>query len=491
MVSGSRKRTKNGKKLAIGPMVIVVICIFQLVVVWHWFQKALPYQDTSHPLIEMSAYDIRGRRPRNARQDEEQQQQQQQVIAPLAGAPKTNTSESSVILQRPEEEKPKDISNEIMHVQDQQQGIPPLAQHDNVITHQSLPHDNTTIKLWHQSSSLPKWIQDYFDWAVEQQQNLTPDNWKSQRYVVMQCLQSDAHCGGTSDRLKPIPLVILIAMRSKRILYIKWTRPCAIEEFLLPPSLGYNWTIPEWLVPLLMDHPDVRSRPRMNNQNFIDDANRTDLIVLRARLQTFDGGSIYFNEEFNNTGVSYESIYHDLFRILFEPSPPVQAIIDAELKSVGLTPGNYATAHYRAFYGKRMPDNDKIRSTAINAVECASILRPGGPIYFASDSKFAISSIQSYAQQYNRPVVIIENDEPLHLDKANSTLAKDYYSVFVDLFLLGMGKCASVGMGGFGRYGLLLSYNASCWNRHSYNKQRMDCQWKDADNGTSAVAAVV
>lgn len=129
-----------------------------------------------------------------------------------------------------------------------------------------------------------------------------------------------------------------------------------------------------------------------------------------------------------------------------------------------------------------MPSEDKIQSTAMNAVECASELRPGGPIYFASDSQFAIQSVKRYAQQYKRPVVIIDNDEPLHLDKANSTTAADYYSVFVDLYLLGMGRCASVGMGGFGRYGLLLSYNASCWNRHSYNKQRLDCHWKDAND---------
>ena len=334
-------------------------------------------------------------------------------------------------------------------------------------------------KLWHQSTTLPTWIQEYLDWASEQQQSLSTENWKSQRYIIMQCLTTDDHCGGTSDRLKPIPLVILLAMRSKRILYIRWTRPCPLEEFLIPPSLGYNWTMPEWLVQTMDNDETIKSRVRVNNKNIIDDVQK-NITVIRARLQTFDGGSVYFNEQLNHTNVTYESIYHDLFRILFQPAPPVQDILTKELQSVGLTPGEYATAHYRAFYGARMPSEDKIQSTAKNAVECASELRPGGPIYFASDSQFAIQSIKQYAQDYKRPVVIIENDEPLHLDKANSTTAADYYSVFVDLYLLGMGRCASVGMGGFGRYGLLLSYNASCWNRHSYNKQRLDCHWKDA-----------
>lgn len=350
-----------------------------------------------------------------------------------------------------------------------------------VIASNSSYSSSHSSKLWHQSTSLPPWIQQYLDWASEQQQSLSTENWKSQRYIIMQCLTTDAHCGGTSDRLKPIPLVILLAMRSKRILYIKWTRPCQLEEFLLPPFKGYNWTMPEWLVQAIDNDETMKSRVRVSNTNIIDDVNK-DIPVIRARLQTFDGGSIYFNEQFNDTNVSYETIYHDLFRILFQPAPPIQEILTRELQSVGLTPGEYATAHYRAFYGTRMPNEDKIRSTAINAVECASQLRPGGPIYFASDSQFAIQSIQQYAQQYKRPVVVIENDEPLHLDKANSTNAADYYSVFVDLYLLGMGRCGSVGMGGFGRYGLLLSYNASCWNRHSYNKQRLDCHWRDAND---------
>ena len=234
--------------------------------------------------------------------------------------------------------------------------------------------------------------------------------------------------------------------------------------------------MPEWLV---AHFESVGARTRVNTKMLIGDANQP-MPFLHVRLQTFDGGADYFNEQFNGTGVTYETIYHDLFRVLFTPSPPIQQILDRELKAAGLTPGEYATAHYRAFYGHRKPDNEKIAESSINAVECASELRPGGPIYFAADSAVAIQAIKNYARNYSRPVVIIENDEPLHLDKANSTNPADYYSVFVDLFLLGMGRCGSVGMGGFGRFGLLLSYNATCWNRHLYNKQRMDCHWKDA-----------
>lgn len=415
----SRHRGTKSKKLRIGPYLFVVIVVFQLVMVWHYFKQTLVNTSSPPPILE------------------------------------TRVTLSDAHLKK-----------------------------------EPLLKSNVSSRLWHRSTTqLPDWIKEYFDWAVEQQQHLNPNTFQSYRYIVMQCLTTDDHCGGTSDRLKPIPLVLLLAMRSKRLLYIRWTRPCPLEEFLVPPTLGYNWTMPEWLAELMDNDETMKSSVRGGNKAIINDVDK-NIPLLRARLQTFDGGSIYFDEQFNNTGISYETIYHDLFRILFQPAPPVQQLIDEQLTSVGLTPGEYATAHYRAFYGKRMPDDAKIQSTAINAVECASELRPGGPIYFASDSTFAIQAIKQYAIENSRPVVIIENDEPLHLDKANSTKAADYYSVFVDLYLLGMGTCGSVGMGGFGRYGLLLSYNASCWNRHSYNKQRLDCHWKDAVDGEDTINVV-
>ena len=53
----------------------------------------------------------------------------------------------------------------------------------------------------------------------------------------------------------------------------------------------------------------------------------------------------------------------------------------------------------------------------------------------------------------------------------------DYYSIFVDLYLMGMGHCFSYGQGGFGRYALLLSYNATCSRRHTWNTKLLPCEW--------------
>jgi hypothetical protein len=95
---------------------------------------------------------------------------------------------------------------------------------------------NTTLRLWEASSVLPKWMKDYFNWHQDQLANhLKKENWQSHRYLVIRCLESEV-CGGASDRLSSIPKYIRVASKSKRLLFIKWTRPAPLEEFLIPPG---------------------------------------------------------------------------------------------------------------------------------------------------------------------------------------------------------------------------------------------------------------
>jgi hypothetical protein len=182
---------------------------------------------------------------------------------------------------------------------------------------------------------------------------------------------------------------------------------------------------------------------------------------------------------------SYDDIYHDVFRLLFIPAPPIAKILREELQESGLVPGEYAVAHYRAFYARASRLPRTISMYAINAVNCASQLRPGGPIYFASDSLHALASVRNYSKQNGYRIITIENQEPLHLDKGENWSQRhpsDFFSIFVDLYLMGMGRCLSFGQGGFGRYGLLLSYNASCFNRHTWNLRMVPCTWKAGDD---------
>jgi hypothetical protein len=114
-------------------------------------------------------------------------------------------------------------------------------------------HDelNSTHNLWDDSTVFPAWMKDYFAWHAQERSLLTAENHQSQRFLVLRCLASDQTCGGASDRLKPLPILIKLAAQSNRLFFIYWSRPCMLEEFLVPVLGGLDWTVPEWLVPEL------------------------------------------------------------------------------------------------------------------------------------------------------------------------------------------------------------------------------------------------
>jgi hypothetical protein len=97
-----------------------------------------------------------------------------------------------------------------------------------------------------------------------------------------------------------------------------------------------------------------------------------------------------------------------------------------------LIPGAYAGAHLRALYNR--PDRAAINTLrwAQNAVNCASQMRPGFPIFFASDSTEATKYAELYAREKNAQIgTRTPNPNPsLHLDKATnwrSRPASDFY----------------------------------------------------------------
>lgn len=86
----------------------------------------------------------------------------------------------------------------------------------------------------------------------------------------------------------------------------------------------------------------------------------------------------------------------------------------------------------------------------MNALNCASNLRPGKPIFLASDSKDAVEIGLKYGEFRNAKIVSHESNPnpPLHLDKAVNTAnngllqhpPSDYYDTFIDLYLLAFGR---------------------------------------------------
>lgn len=118
------------------------------------------------------------------------------------------------------------------------------------------------------------------------------------------------------------------------------------------------------------------------------------------------------------------------------------------------------------------PRNEQ-REGTMNAINCASQLLPGRPVYFASDATFAKHEAKAYAERTNHSVIVF----PIHLEFATNKTVSNYYPVFLDLFLMANGRCVSYSKGGYGVWGSLLSSNASCSSSHL----RQKCAWKDAD----------
>jgi hypothetical protein len=343
--------------------------------------------------------------------------------------------------------------------------------------------------LWADNPNLPDWMKEYFSWHAHQLALISQSNWKTnnRRYLLLRCYREDERCGGVSDRIKPLPLILLAAYQSQRLIFIDWSRPCRLEEFLVPPVGGLNWTTPEWMRDAFSQEPVNNRKLCTQAGRLLEVANTTTTTVVQTHMHDTFGGANQYNEiEGDN---AFSNIYHDLFRVVFTPSPPIQRLIDSKSESVGLIPGQYSTAHYRAEYGKevqRHPILQKesfIQKMALNAVACASFIQPGDPIYFASDNMLALETIRDFAKQENYPIVTFDREEktPLPLDNfGNETISylpSDYYSTFIDLYLAGNGICVAHGRGGFGRFANMLSFNSTCVIRHTKSFFPEICNW--------------
>jgi hypothetical protein len=318
-------------------------------------------------------------------------------------------------------------------------------------------------------------VLDYFAWHSRERNKLNATNWQDSRYLILSC-KKDERCGGLSDRLKPLPLLILTANRTNRLFMIRWEKPAKLEAFLVPNK--WNWSVPDYMLePMDSKQLNLRNHGLTNQRGYkklriLREGNSSvDMTVVSVILQDSAGGEKEYQEltaEANNVSENenvdtYKSIYHDLFQCLFTPSPPIQILIDEQMASARLTPGEYAVAHYRAFYKSDDVSEAKLKKDGINAVNCASNLRPGGPVYFASDSKYAVEAALKYGKETNRTIVSYDGPDPLHIElQWKNHSVSEFYSVFVDLYLMGKGRCIASGKGGFGSYALLMSYNSTC-----------------------------
>lgn len=173
--------------------------------------------------------------------------------------------------------------------------------------------------------------------------------------------------------------------------------------------------------------------------------------------------------------------YHELFRLLFTPSPALSERVTKTMKSLDLIPSEYSSVHLRVKYphgGVKEEDftfekhKSKIVGWANNAVNCAAELHPNSTIYVSSDNNDTVGYLledSPFAKHYidatehkKHPLLLklVSRDyscENEHVAFSSNKEADGFMSVFEDLVIMGMGRCVAHGVGGYGRLGAALS----------------------------------
>jgi hypothetical protein len=332
--------------------------------------------------------------------------------------------------------------------------------------------------------NLPTWLQDYIIWHNQVRSTLAAENYSSHRFLIMTCLACDDRCGGTADRLVPIPLMLFVAHQTKRLLLIYWERPAPLEDFLSPTLL--DWRLPSFLKSKIHCHNDTSV---LGTVDLIVEHAQSEERIVSTRCQSANYGAQYYNEQQmlrNTSDTLFDLIFRDVWRSMFQPSPMIRTLVEDALEKLHLFPNEYAAAHLRGLYGQHNRSQRVLDAWTRSAVNCASQIRPGGPIYFASDSAYATQTAQEYGEfRGGNGIVVVTRptntntnpQQPLHLDKGASSNASSYYDTFVDLYLLSMSQCLVYSKGGFGKWGSLLSFNYSCGYRFLSSSQSKRCKW--------------
>lgn len=360
---------------------------------------------------------------------------------------------------------------------------------------------NDAYYLWDKDeykTILPEWMKDYFRWHRYKRSSfgeLKGESWMTERWFIVQCLieQDKRKCGGTSDRLKPIPVLLKIAYDTKRILLIRWTKPSMLEEFLVPPVGGFDWRVPKIMADAITasDDPNISGK-RLTTILTISQYAEGGMSLIRTRYQTTTPGNIYNNLIFgNDNGQSnttiiirqqeqqqflqqqpnFDTVFSYVWKIMFTPSLPISQRIQSKLDRMELRPNHYVASHFRALYAKDKRSDELLRKFTTNALACATQIRPNVPIFFTSDSSFATKYAIQYdtMQQHNITVVssIPDPNPPWHLDSFLGPI-NNFYDTFIDLYLIALAGCVTYSKGGYGHWGLLIGGNVHCQLRQFF-----------------------
>jgi len=391
---------------------------------------------------------------------------------------------------------------------------------------------------------LPKWLVDYIQWHQSQIRLTDFSAADTNQYMVLSCWEWQK-CGGFSDRLRALPFYLLLASKVQRLLCIHWSEPFGLEELLQPPKGGMDWRCPTYMP----QAEDVRHYTLFRGREKIDTKQmvQTMIVDLQQNHDRFIsiGGKDRDFEKINRLNNifqanSYQKRYpvankwnyvdltQHIFRILFEPIPPILRRMKAVMEHHRLIEAKYTAIHVRGRYptgrmqdivGKSeakdhdkgshtLPFDGKLKDYLLkileNAVECAVqlLVDHDEPIFFSSDN----TDLTEYALKHtftiqNRNISLvgaIENrDEIQHLGAVHHLSSHDnnkttdpslFYPIIQDLFLMGGARCVAHGIGSFGAFGAGLTGNTCRVVHRKHSGKPVSCpnpsQKKIIDNVT-------
>lgn len=242
---------------------------------------------------------------------------------------------------------------------------------------------------------LPKWLQTYFRWHKKQTSNANSET----KYAVLTCLPED-DCGGLSDRIRPLPFLLMVAKRTNRVLCFYWRKNYGLEEFLQPiEGLGIEWRCPNDIDDYFDLSKKAKRQPKVKNFKFIyckkgkipfAPCVESDIRRMRDEKKFKEGryvsiamytrepirinlanelvhrhsyggvggldrkGELITNSsEYLMPGLvnwEYPEMISDIFRVMFEPVPSLARQVNSTMTKLGLVENEFVSSHVRARY---------------------------------------------------------------------------------------------------------------------------------------------
>jgi hypothetical protein len=293
------------------------------------------------------------------------------------------------------------------------------------------------------------------------------------------------HVGGLADRLRSLPFFLWEAARTNRLFLMQWMNPCPLEEFLVPPLGGIDWTVPPGL--------DWKGSAVWYDYDEHQNVPLDPVVLVRHNTWTFLQGMPLLAKELNTTWS--DPTFAHIFEVLLTPSRAVQKSLDETMQHLKLTPQHYDAIHLRARYPgtsdafqpktslfSRTVDaggfqwtreaQTEVLQLATRATDCLVTQNNNRssssswnnntstkPIYFASDTNEAVKLVTtttSLNNNHTTMVGLVTSGERLHLNRNDKTglIFKTkpvaFYPAFIDLWILSQARCLVIGAGGYG-----------------------------------------